>query len=165
MKPFVTPLNNNGNDLISRNEMKEPVGEKIIGTWKLVSWVYKNARNETVDFFGDNPVGILMYDRSGYMNAQLMRGDRPNISAAGLGEGLKEEIETAYKTYAAYFGKYRERSPGELVHTVEGSLFPNWVGHDEIRYAEITGDALVLSAPPVKIEGNDVVFYVTWRRV
>lgn len=145
--------------------MNESIKEKIIGTWKLVSWVYKNEKGETFDYFGETPVGILMYDRNGYMNAQLMKNDRKNFtSVASIATGNKEEIAEAYKSYAAYFGKYYERSPGELIHTVEGSLFPNWVGNDEVRYGKVVDDFLILSAPPVKTENGEIVFFVTWKR-
>ena len=144
--------------------MQESVIEKIIGTWKLVSWVYQNEKGETIDYFGKEAKGILMYDRSGYMNAQLMRGDRPNFLAGSMAEGTPEEIRQAYTGYAAYYGRYHERAPGVLIHTVEGSLFPNWEGHDEIRYATFKDGFLILSAPPVKVGGREIIFYVTWRR-
>ena len=144
--------------------MQQFITDKIIGTWKLVSWVYQNEHNETVDFFGPNPVGILMYEKSGYMNAQLMRSDRANFSSPVSLEGTAQEYTSAFNGYAAYFGKFEEKEPGTLTHTVEGSLFPNWVGHDEIRYGRLEGNTLVLSAPGI-INGEKIMFYVTWKRV
>jgi hypothetical protein len=144
--------------------MKESVKDKIIGTWKLVAWKYLDGDKEPADFFGENPLGILTYDASGYMNAQLMKSARANFTSESLTGGSAEEIKDAYLSYAGYWGKYYERTPGELVHEVEGSLFPNWVGHDEIRYAEITGDTLVLSTPPIYAQGKKSVFHVTWKR-
>lgn len=135
--------------------MKESVKDKIVGTWKLLSWKYVPAEGEPVEFFGENPLGILMYDTNGYMNAQLMKSGRSNFATASIADGTPEEISGAYLSYAAYWGKYYEKTPGELIHEVEGSLFPNWVGHDEIRYAEITGEYLILSTP---------MFRVTWKR-
>ena len=144
--------------------MKESIKEKIVGTWKLVSWVYQNEKGETVHYFGKNASGILMYDKSGYMNAQLTKGDRKKFVSDSMGDGCSDEIDNAYKSYAAYYGKYFERRPGEIIHTVEGSLFPNWQGHNEIRYGEIVDDLLVLSTPPIKTGEGEVVFHVTWRR-
>lgn len=144
--------------------MKESIAEKIIGTWKLVSWVYNNEKGETVHYFGENAGGILMYDKSGYMNAQLTRGDRKRFVSDSIGDGSVQEIDQAYKSYAAYYGKYYERTPGEIVHEVEGSLFPNWVGHDEIRYGKIVDNLLILSTPPIKTGNGEVVFHVTWER-
>lgn len=142
------------------------VKEKIIGTWKLVSWTYQNAAGETCDYFGDHPRGVLMYDRNGYMNVQIMRDGRKPLSAQAMGSGSAEEVREAYQGYAAYFGRYHERTPGEFVHTVEGSLFPNWTGQEEIRYAHFDGEDLILSTPPMPATtGGTLVFEVRWVRL
>jgi hypothetical protein len=144
--------------------MQEFIKDKIIGTWKLVSWKYNDEHGNALNFFGEEPVGILMYDKSGYMNAQLNKENRVSFKSESLTEGTSEEITQAYLSYAAYYGKYYEKSPGEIVHIVEGSLFPNWVGHEEIRYGKIQGEYLILSTPPIEAKGKKIVFNVTWKR-
>lgn len=144
--------------------MKESIADKIIGTWKLVSWIYRNEKGEEIHYFGEGAGGILMYDRNGYMNAQLTRGDRKRFVSESIGDGTPQEIDEAYKSYAAYYGKYYEKTPGELIHEVEGSLFPNWTGHDEIRYGKIVDNLLILSTPPIKTGTGEIVFHVTWKR-
>jgi hypothetical protein len=144
--------------------MKESIKEKIVGTWKLVSWKYTGENNEEIDFFGTNPFGILMYDNRGYMNAQLSKLGRANFRSESLTGGSLEEMRDAYLSYAAYYGTYYENSPGEIIHVVEGSLFPNWVGHQEIRYGKIKGEYLILSTPPIKAQGKEIIFNVTWKR-
>ena len=145
--------------------MQELITDKLIGTWKLVSWKYNGENDVPTDFFGENPGGILTYDSSGYMNAQLNKSGRVRFVSESLTEGSSEEISQAYLSYAAYYGKYYEKSPGEIIHLVEGSLFPNWgVGHEEIRYAKIEGEYLVLSTPPIEAKGRKTIFTVTWKR-
>jgi hypothetical protein len=145
--------------------MKEFLKDSIVGTWKFISWTYIDENGNTGDFFGTESQGILMYDASGYMNAQLMKMPRKAINAAGLFTGSTEEMADQYKTYAAYYGKYYEKRPGEFIHVVEGSLFHNWVGLEEVRYAKIEGDFLTLSTPPLSKDGHQITFYVRWRRV
>jgi hypothetical protein len=139
--------------------------EKIIGTWKLISWTYKNDQGVDVDYFGKNSMGILIYDASGYMNVQIMKGDRQKFSSESINGATAEEALDAFNSYLAYFGKYVEEKPGEMVHTVEGSLFPNWLGKKEVRYGRIEGDLLVLSTPPIQAGGVPTVFYITWKRM
>jgi hypothetical protein len=51
-------------------------------------------------------------------------------------------------TYVFYCGRYEFR--GEtVVHHLELSLLPNWVGVDYERLVEVTGNRLVLSTRPI----------------
>lgn len=145
--------------------MQESIKDKIIGTWKLVSWVYENEKGETVHYLGEGATGILMYDKHGYMNAQLMKADRVPFASDSISAGTPEETHGAFHSYLAYFGTYYEDEPGAMVHIVEGSLFPNWLGHKEVRYGKIEGDRLVLNTPPIPAQGREIVFYITWERV
>lgn len=145
--------------------MKESLKEKIIGTWKLVSWTYENEHGETVHYLGKDATGILMYDRNGYMNAQLMRASRPKFASGSISGSTPEEAHAAFNSYLAYFGKYYEAEPGEIVHVVEGSLFPNWLGNNESRFGELHGNRLILHTPPIPAAGREIVFYITWERV
>ena len=106
-----------------------------------------------------------MYDAFGNMNAQLMRANRAPFASDDINGGTPAETKAAFDSYIAYFGTYEEQTPGEIVHTVQGTLFPNWLGHREIRYATLEGDQLTLSTPPVPAQGEEIVFYITWRRV
>ncbi len=36
-----------------------------------------------------------------------------------------------------------------VIHQLELSLFPNWVGSDQERWVELAGDRLMLSASPL----------------
>jgi hypothetical protein len=144
--------------------MAEALKDKIVGTWKLVSWVFHNEKNEEVHYLGEGATGILMYDKHGYMNAQLMKGNRKKFQSDSINGGSFEETNAAFNSYLAYFGTYVEEEPGAVVHTVEGSLFPNWLGNKETRYGKITGNTLVLHTPPIPAFGREIVFYITWKR-
>jgi hypothetical protein len=145
--------------------MQTSLKERIVGTWKLLSWVYSNDKNETVHYFGDDVYGILMYDRSGNMNAQLTRANREKFASNSIDVGTTTEIEKAFKSYLSYFGKYYEKVPGEIVHVVEGSLFPNWIGQEQLRYGRIEDNHLYLSTPPIAVSGTTVQFHLKWQRL
>lgn len=145
--------------------MKESIKEKIIGTWKLVSWLYHNEKGEAVHYFGEHATGILMYDKNGFMNAQLMKEQRVPFKSDSISGGTEAETRSAFHSYLAYFGRYYEETPGEVVHIVEGSLFPNWIGNKEVRYGKIQDDLLVLNTPPISVDDQKIVFHITWRRI
>jgi hypothetical protein len=141
------------------------IKEQIMGTWKLVSWTYKNEKGEEIDYFGKDCTGILMYEKNGYMNAQLMKGSRQPFASDSINGGTPDETHHAFHSYLAYFGRYYEENPGEMTHIVEGSLFPNWIGNKEIRYGKIEGNKLILSTPPIPAGKSEIVFNITWEKV
>jgi hypothetical protein len=143
----------------------ESIKDKIIGSWKLLSWTFQNEAGETQHYLGENPVGILMYDQWGMMNAQLMKSNRTNFASDAINGGSPEEMSHAFGTYLAYFGRYYEQAPGEIAHIVTGSLFPNWLGNKEVRYGKIEGDLLILSTPPIPVQGRETVFHIRWQRI
>jgi hypothetical protein len=143
--------------------MKKSVIPEIFGSWKLVSLTHTKG-NEKLDLYGKNPIGILTYDKSGYMNAQFGFRDRKNFQDESLSGGTVDEITGAYKTYMAYYGKFKEEEPGKIIHEVEGALFPNWQGHSEVRYAEIEGSKLTISIPPTLVNNEQITLIAIWEK-
>jgi len=144
---------------------KPSIRNQLIGTWQLLSWQYTNTQGEIVNYFGDAPTGVLMYDAHGNMAAQLMRAGRPLFQSPAINGGTSEETYGAFHSYIAYFGTYSEEVPGEVVHHVKGSLFPNWVTRNELRYAAIENDVLTLNTPPVPVSEGSIVFTLRWKRI
>ena len=64
----------------------------------------------------------------------------------------------------AYAGRYSFHHDG-VIHPVELSLFPNWVGSDQERLVELAGDRLTLSASPLLLAGKRQVPRLVWERV
>ena len=51
-----------------------------------------------------------------------------------------------------------------IIHDVELSVFPNWVGSEQIRYVRFEGDRMILKTPPTKRRGSTGYAELTWRR-
>jgi hypothetical protein len=66
--------------------------------------------------------------------------------------------------FVAYAGRYTFHGD-RVVHHVELSLFPNWVGTDQERSVERTEDRLTLSASPLLLAGTKQVPRLVWERV
>ncbi|HEY4785472.1 MAG TPA: lipocalin-like domain-containing protein [Bacteroidales bacterium] len=144
--------------------MKSSLLEQIEGSWLLVSMTYTDAKGKIVNLYGESPMGILTYDKCGYMNAQMGYCHRSNFKNSSLGEGSADEITAAYKTYMAYYGKYYEKEPGTIIHQVEGCLFPNWQGKEEIRYAKIEDGLLVITTPPTLFGDGEIIIKAVWKK-
>jgi hypothetical protein len=111
---------------------------------------------------GQSPVGRLTYDAMGRMSAQIMRPDRPKFRADDAARtGTAEEKITAFDGYTAYYGTYTVNEAERVVtHHVEASLYPNWVGSDQRRPYEFSGDRLTLRVVNGAAEAR-----LVWERV
>ncbi len=137
--------------------------EQFLGTWKLVSFVYK-ADDESVFYpYGKDALGTIHYDEEGYMSAIISRNDRPLLSAddyINLPDHEKQELS---KGFVAYAGAY-EILENKVRHYVDVSFYPNWIGTTLERFYSFQNGSLVLSTPPVSLRGKQFTGYVTWGK-
>jgi Lipocalin-like domain len=137
--------------------------DPLVGTWRLISWENRAADGRISYPVGTAPLGYIIYSEHGYMFVAIMRRNRPSFSAGDLLRGTPEEKVQAAETYVSYCGKYDFR--GEtVVHHVELSLFPNWVGVDQERLVEVTANRLTLSTRPTLLDGIEQTARLVWER-
>ena len=140
--------------------------EQFVGTWKLISSEFRLSDGQVIYPLGRNAVGMLMYDASGHMSAQLMRPDRPVFASGDLGSGTPAEVKSAFEGFTAYFGTYKvDEGNAAVIHQVEGSLFPNWVGGDQVRFYKFSRNRLTLSTPPIPAGSQQVTGFLIWERI
>lgn len=138
---------------------------QFVGTWKLVSFEFRDDDGQVIYLYGKDPIGYIMYAEDGYMSVVIMTANRPKFATGNILRGTTEEKADAASTYLSYCGKY-EILDGKVIHHVEASLFPNWVGVDQERFFEFQGDRLLLSTPPIMYNnGQRLTAYVLWERV
>jgi hypothetical protein len=138
----------------------------IVGTWSLLSFELIGDTGETYYPYGKAPVGLIIYSRDGFMSVNIMSSGRRSFSAIAFGgiAGTSEEKIAAFDTCLSYSGRY-EIILERVVHRIEVSLFPNWVGTSLERGATVHDDTLQLSAGPVAFEGRTRTLKITWKRV
>jgi len=139
-------------------------GDPVVGRWRLVSYVARADDGSIAYPLGPNPTGSLVYTAGGWMSAHLAATDRSQLATDDLGGGNEADRAAAYASYFAYCGTYAI-SGETIVHNVEMSLLPNWVGTDQVRYFEVNRDELLLRTPPIEIGGTTLVSDLTWARV
>ncbi len=49
------------------------------------------------------------------------------------------------------------------LHRFGLSLFPNWVGSEQVRFVEVAGDELTITTRPLRI-GGETVNRLVWER-
>ena len=142
-----------------------PPDNPLVGTWRLVSWENRGVGDGGVSHpLGEDAVGYIMYSPDGHMSVAISRPDRARFAAGDLLGGSAEERAQAAETYVSYCGRYEFR--GEtVVHFVELSLFPDWVGAEQERLVEVSGDRLVLGTRPMVLGGVQRTAHLIWERV
>jgi hypothetical protein len=135
---------------------------ELVGTWRLASFV-RHSGGRTEHPFGEQAVGLLLYTQDGRMSVHLASGDRAPLSSLDLTELPEEEAALAFRTYLGYAGRYRI-SGDTVVHGVEVSSVPDWVGTELVRRVSTSGDALVLRTPEELTSEGSVVWELQWLR-
>jgi hypothetical protein len=139
--------------------------EKLYGTWKLLSFTQRVvATGETVDVFGQSPIGFLSYSHDGRMNAILVKDKRPKL--ADMAQATTEDKAQLFSSMAAYAGTFTVDG-NTVTHHVDISWNENWTGTNQVRNVRLEGDKLYISTNPQSngIDGKVVVAELVWERV
>jgi len=139
--------------------------ERFVGTWRLLSCEFRAADGQVSYPYGPDLAGYIMYGEDGYMSVALMSANRPKFAVGDIRGGTTEEKVAAAETYISYCGRY-EIQGDKVIHHIEVSFFPNWIGVDQERFFEFDGDTLrlSLSTPPLLVGGIEQSAYLIWER-
>jgi hypothetical protein len=137
----------------------------LVGTWRFVSYQEHAADGSVKDVWGPNPRGRLIYDAAGRMALQQTAPGVIPFVSGDLLRGTDDEVKQAFAGYRAWFGSYTvDSKAGVIVHHIEGSLFPNYVGTDQRRFFSLSGNRLTLRTPPIVRGGQSSTFEMVWDR-
>ena len=136
----------------------------LVGAWRLLSWENRAADGQITYPMGADALGYLLYTADGRFSVTISRRGRAGFAAGDLLSGTTEEQARAVEGFVAYAGRYSFHGD-RVIHHVELSLFPNWVGSDQERWVELAEDRLTLSASPLLLAGRRQIPRLVWERV
>ena len=111
------------------------VAQRLVGAWELVS--FENIGADGTRTPGAYDRGQITYDASGRMSAHLMHSSN-KADATPQTDDLRA---AAYRRYLGYYGPFTvDAAAGTVLHLVEGSSNPSWVGSRQLRYYELSSD-------------------------
>lgn len=58
-----------------------------------------------------------------------------------------------------------DESDQRVVHQVEGSSFPNWIGSRQERFYHFSGDRLQLRTVPLQLGNGVQIGELVWQRI
>ena len=113
--------------------------------------------------FGRSARGRLIYTPDGFMMVMLMNPDRPAAASGQLFEASAAERAAAAEGFLGYSGRCAFRG-GQVVHEVDLSLFPNWVGSAQLRAYALEKDTVTFETRRFLANGRQQVASLTWSR-
>ena len=138
----------------------------FVGTWELLSAIAQRPDEDSILFFGENPYGRLMYDNNGNMSVFIMRTGRSKFASDDRMGGSAGEIKEAFEGTSIYCGTYEiDEDKGTVTHHVEGDVFPNLEGTEQVRFFKLSGNQLTLSSPPISAWGKEWTFNLIWKLI
>jgi Lipocalin-like domain len=134
----------------------------IVGAWSLSSYELRLKPSGTITTpFGPHPVGQILYEANGQMSAQLMRPETTAFASNDPLRATDEEAASAWRNYIGYWGTYTiDASAGIITHHIEGAWLTNWVGQNQTRAFQLSGDSLSLDADSAAWHAH-----LTWKRI
>jgi len=133
---------------------------EILGCWKLQS--FESEENGEITYPWGETVGQLIYGSDSTMSVIIQSNLQP-FESDGMREGTDSEMIGAYRGTIAYAGKF-EIFSDKVVHKIEHSLFPNWIGQNHTRYFKLEDSTLSLTTPEIEVDGKHLVHRLNWIR-
>jgi len=145
------------------NQKTGSLQQRIQGAWTMVSNVLDQGGNKT-EPYGPDAKGSVILTSNGRVILVITRADVPKFASNNRTTGTPEENKAAMAGSIAYFGTYTVNDADKmLVMHLEGSTYPNWVGTDQKRTLELSGDEMkFINQNPSMGQGTVTV---TWKRV
>ena len=138
--------------------------DQLVGTWRLVSWDRITDDGTRTPALGAGAQGLITYTADGYMFGMLTASGRKPLAGSDPFGGSAAECQQAMSTGLGYCGRYRVDGDC-VVHSVELSMYPNWVGMDQRRVVRFNGDRVILrTVQPIVRKGSAAVAELIWRR-
>jgi hypothetical protein len=135
----------------------------LVGSWKLMSFQIVDEGGAVYHPMGEQPQGYITYGADGYMQVNIQTAGRERFLTDDFLDPKPADPAEAMR-YIAYAGSYRLEAD-RIVHHIEVSFFPNWIGVDQVRYARLEDDLLILSTPPLTYRGRPGRATLRWKRV
>lgn len=142
------------------------VKQQFLGAWKLISYEYRTEGGEIRYPFGEDSIGVIMYDNSGYMSVQIMTADRPAFASGDQFGGTDIEVRTAFEGLNSYFGRFEiDEDTGVVKHHLAGASLPNRIGSTQVREYQFEKNRLILKATPRILNGEMLTGVLIWEKI
>src|SRR5215469_17544278 len=139
--------------------------ERFIGTWRLVSFETRTDDGTVSYPYGPDARGYILYGADGFMAVVIQSGKRERFAHNDYRSGTPEELGAAGERFISYSGPFEVVGDDMVLHHVEVSFFPNWIGTAQRRLFHFDGNRLTLSTRSMQVAGRVLTSHLLWERV
>ncbi len=132
--------------------------DQIVGGWRTVS-IYNEEGGVKRNLYGDKPVGLSVFDRSGYFIQYLSKPDVPKFAANNRLKGTDQEYRAVVQSIISGFGTYTVDGDTVTIKWVASS-YPNRAGTTEKRTYKIARDQMTAVNPTAASGGTSYQTFV-----
>lgn len=118
---------------------------EIHGLWSLHSMEQRYDDGRVIYPFGRSATGQLFYGADGTMFVAIHKGGRRPFTTGKQWTAADAEKARAYDDYLTYCGRY-QIAGDQVTHFIEISLFPDWIGQQQIRTVRFEAGRLHITA-------------------
>jgi hypothetical protein len=137
----------------------------LAGVWNLLVIEFR-SEGEAYYPYGRAAKGIMIFEPGGWSSMQIMRSGRSTFVSGDPYRGTPEEVRDAAEGYHAHAGTYTvDEEHGCLTHHVVCSLFPNWVGSDQVRFYHLDGKRLIIGTPTLILGSRMTDVMLIWEKI
>ena len=141
----------------------DPMAQRVLGTWYLAEAYALGEQGQRLhDVYGRRPSGVIHYGADGRMIALIAHDERPLLDGDRQAAPA-EQRAAAYKSSMAYAGQFSFEDDWVL-HHIDVSTYPNWVGTTLRRRAVWQDADLCLQTAPQMQDGVRTVIQLIWQR-
>ena len=137
---------------------------QFLGTWSLVSVENINADGSKISPYGEHPVGVLIFTKSGEYAIQILKANRSKVLANDKNKATAEENEALVRGNNSHFGTYTiDGNKHVIVFNVLHAFYPNWEGIAQVRTYYMK-DNLLIYTVTTPTSGGAAVAKVVWKK-
>lgn len=134
----------------------------VTGAWALVTFEQESNEGEISYPLGKDARGSIYYLPDGHVSVHIMRSDRGITVDESLVFG--QNLQYNQLGYLAYSGRFHvDEELQIMIHELDISLYPEWVGGQQIRKIELNGNRLQLSSNG-PVGDNQIRFRLLWEK-
>ena len=132
--------------------------EGIVGAWRLAA-IYNEDNGVNKHLYGDKPVGLFIFDRSGHFSQFISKPELPKFAQPNRLKGTDKEYREVMQGMLAGFGTYSVEGETVTLSWIASS-YPNRAGTTEKRTYKIVGEEMSSVNPTAASGGTAYTKFV-----